>query len=59
MNVETKTIKEICSEYGCTVKEWNDTVEMLCSKGIANGVYQDYALLSVVIERLTQGADNK
>ena len=57
MELETKTIKEICQEYGCTIKEWNDTVEMLCAKGIANGCYQDYGLLMLVIQRLTEGAN--
>lgn len=54
--VETKTIKEICAEYGCTIKEWNDCVNMLCSKGIPNGCFQDYGLLTVVLQRLTEGA---
>lgn len=56
MTVQTKTIKEICEEYGCTIKEWNDTVDMLMQRGIANGVFQDYALLTIVIQRLTEGA---
>lgn len=56
MYVETKTIKDICDEYGCSLKQWRECVDMLCSKGIANGVYQDYALLSVVVERLYQGS---
>lgn len=56
MNVETKTIKEICKEYGCTLEEWNKTVDELMEKGIGNGCYQDYGLLAVVIERLTQGS---
>lgn len=55
MSVETKTIKEICEEYGCTLKEWNDTVDMLCAKGVAKGTYQDYGLLTIVIQRLVPG----
>lgn len=48
-----KTIKQICEENGYTKKEWNEVVEMLCSKGIANGVYQDYGLLALVIDNIT------
>lgn len=55
-SVETKTIKEICKEYGCSIKEWNDCVDMLCKKGIANGAFQDYGLLMIVLQRLTEGA---
>lgn len=52
MKVETKTIKEICEEYGCTIEEWNKTVDMITSKGVANGCFQDYGLLALVIQRL-------
>lgn len=58
-SVETKTIKEICKEYGCSIKEWNDTVYTLCSSGIARGAYQDYGLLNIVIQRLTEGATDE
>ena len=49
----SKTIKEICEENGYTKKEWNEAIEMLCSKGIANGVYQDYHLLAIILDSIT------
>ena len=55
MSVETKTIKEICEEYGCTIEEWNKVVAELCAHGIRKGVYQDYQLLTLVIQRLVPG----
>lgn len=53
MNFETMTIKEICESHGYTIEEWNKAVEMLISKGVPNGVYQDYGLLMIILERLT------
>lgn len=46
-------IKQICVDNGYTEKEWNDVIDMLCSKGIANGVYQDYSLLALIIGIIT------
>lgn len=33
--------------------EFRKTVEMLCSKGVPNGVFQDYSLLMAVLEILS------
>ena len=47
-------LKQILSQYTPEdAKAWNATVDMLCSKGIANGVYQDFALLMDVLSVLT------
>lgn len=47
-------IKEVLAKY--TKEEYQifkDTVEMLCSKGIRNGCYQDYTVLMDVLSILT------
>ena len=47
-------LKQILSQYTPEdAKAWNATIDMLCSKGIANGVYQDFALLMDVLSVLT------
>ena len=47
-------LKQILSNYTPEdAKAWNATVDMLCSKGIANGVYQDYEMLMDVLQVLT------
>jgi hypothetical protein len=47
-------LKQILSKFTPEdTKAWRDTTDMLCSKGIANGVYQDFALLMDVISVLT------
>ena len=46
------TLREYIKSYGYTEKEWDETVEMLCSKGVGKGVYQDYNLLQLVISWL-------
>lgn len=47
-------IKEVLAKY---TKEdyqiFKDTVDMLCSKGIGNGCYQDYTVLTDVLSILT------
>jgi len=46
-------LKQILSKFTPEdEKAWNATVDMLCSKGIPNGVYQDYALLMDVVSVL-------
>lgn len=34
-------------------KQIEDTISMLCSKGIANGCYQDYAMLMDIVSVMT------
>ena len=47
-------LKQILSKYAPEDKKvWNATVDMLCSKGIANGVYQDFTVLMDVLSILT------
>jgi hypothetical protein len=47
-------IKEILKKYTPEdEKIFKDTVEMLCSKGIGNGCYQDYTVLMDVISILS------
>lgn len=47
-------LKQILSNYTPgDAKAWNATVDMLCSKGIAKGVYQDYEVLMDVLQVLT------
>ena len=43
------TLKEYIEHYGYTIKEWNETVDTLCKKGVSKGCYQDYNLLTLVI----------
>ena len=43
------TLEEYIEKHGYTKKEWDETVAMLCDKGVGNGVFQDYNLLSLVI----------
>jgi hypothetical protein len=46
-------IIEILSKYNTNdAKTFHDTTDMLCSKGIANGCYQDMAMLMDVISIL-------
>lgn len=47
-------LKQILSKFTPEdAKVWNATVDMLCSKGIANGVYQDFTVLMDVLQVLT------
>lgn len=47
-------IKSVLEKYNeQDAKAFKDTIDMLCSKGIGNGCYQDYALLMDVISILT------
>lgn len=48
-------IKEILDKYKTErqKKLFKDTVDMLCSKGIANGCYQDYTVVVDVLEVLS------
>jgi len=46
-------IKEILDKYDGRGAEFMATVDMLCDKGIPNGVYQDYAMLADVLEILS------
>lgn len=36
-----------------TTKFFHDTIDMLCSKGVGNGAYQDYSVLMDVLSILT------
>lgn len=49
---ELKRIEEILSDYIGRGKEFKATVDMLCSKGIGNGCFQDYTILTDVLEIL-------
>ena len=46
-------IKEILSKYSGREAEFKATVDMLCSKGIGNGAFQDYSILVDVLEILS------
>lgn len=46
-------IKEILDKYDGRGAEFMATVNMLCDKGIPNGVFQDYAMLADVLEILS------
>lgn len=47
-------IKQVLEKFSPQdAKAFHDTVDMLCKKGIANGVYQDYSMLMDVISVLT------
>lgn len=50
----TKKFQEIVDKYsGEDVKVIHDTVETLVGKGVPNGCYQDYTVLTDVISVLT------
>lgn len=47
-------LKQILSKFTPEdAKAWNVAVHTLCSKGIANGVYQDFTVLMDVLQVLT------
>ena len=46
-------IKEILSKYEGRGVEFKATIDMLWSKGIGNGVFQDYSILIDVLEILS------
>ena len=48
-----KRLEEILSKYDGRGTEFKATVDMLCSKGIGNGCFQDYAMLVDVLEILS------
>ena len=37
-----------------TYQKFHDTVDELCAKGIGNGCFQDYTVLSTVVDCLDQ-----
>lgn len=45
-----KRIEEILSKYKGRRVEFMATIDMLCSKGIANGCFQDYSMLLDILE---------
>lgn len=46
-------IKDILARYSPSdYQRFKDTIDMLCKKGIGNGVFQDYTLLTDVLEIL-------
>ena len=45
-------IDELIDKYNLNYKEVRDTIEVLCSKGIANGAFQNYVTLQAVLEWL-------
>lgn len=57
--VEKAKSKEILKEFiirnGYTFKQWTECVDELLDKGIPNGCFQDYKLLTLVIEWLFYG----
>lgn len=50
---ELKRIEEILNKYKGREAEFKAVVDMLCSKGIGNGVFQDYTILVDVLEILS------
>lgn len=46
-------IKNILSKYEGRGAEFKATIDMLCSKGIGNGCFQDYTILVDVLEILS------
>ena len=47
-------IQEVMSKYSAEDYEiFKNTVDMLCSKGVGNGCYQDYTVLMDVISILS------
>lgn len=47
------TLRELIEKKGYTLNEYDDTIQMLCNKGVPKGCYQDYTLLMFVLELLT------
>lgn len=52
------TILETALKEGYTKEQVKDCVDMLINKGVANGVYQDFALLALVIQKICEEAYN-
>lgn len=47
-------IKEILKKYSRKNYEiFKDTIDILCSKGVGNGCYQDYTVLMDILSILT------
>ncbi len=46
-------LNKILEKYKGREVEFKATVDMLCSKGIANGCFQDYSMLVDVLEILS------
>lgn len=46
-------IKEILSKYEGRGDRFKATVDMLCSKGLPNGCFQDYTIVIDVLEILS------
>ena len=42
-------INEILAKYRGQAKNFQETIDTLCSKGIPNGTFQDYAMLSDIL----------
>ena len=52
--IAMKRIQEVLDKYSPEeYKLFYDTVEMLCSKGVGKGCYQDYTVLFDVVQILT------
>ena len=47
------TLREKIIEQGWTVQQYIDTLDMLVSKGVSKGCFQDYALLSFLLSVIT------
>lgn len=54
MTKEQANFQEIVNKYNKTdFKMVKDTVDMLASKGVGNGCYQDYTILMDILEVLS------
>lgn len=47
------TLREKIVEQGWTVQQYIDAIDMLVSKGVSKGCFQDYALLSFLLSVIT------
>jgi len=52
MKQKVQTLREYIAQGGYTIEDWDKTVEELCANGVGRGCYQDYNLLTYVIQWL-------
>lgn len=52
MEKKQVTLKEYIESHGYTIEEWTQCADMLCKKGVGNGCYDDYNLLTLVMSWL-------